>query len=216
MDLSVAAREATQIIDQLELPPGYTVEIGGLFNVIDESKHDMFVALGLAVILVYLVMAAQFESFWYPLCIMCSVPLAGIGAIIALWLTGLKLSVTALIGVIMLAGIVVNNAIVLVDYINLQRRRGLSISEAVMRASQTRLRPILMTASTTILGLLPIAFGFGEGSEMTVPLAVTVIGGLISSTLLTLFVIPVVYIFTAQLSQHYQAHNLVASTLDDD
>ena len=214
-DLSTAAREATQVISEIDLPPGYTVEIGGLYQVIDDSKQDMFLALGLAVLLVYLVMAAQFESFLYPLCIMCSVPLAGIGALLALWITGLKISVTALIGVIILAGIVVNNAIVLVDYINLQRRRGLTVNEAVIRACMVRVRPILMTAATTVLGLLPMAFGLGEGSEITIPLAVTVIGGLLSSTILTLFVIPVIYTFTAQLFHGHQAKNLVATTLEE-
>ena len=150
-------------------------------------------ALLLAVFLVYLVMASQFESLIHPLVILFTIPLALVGAVLALFITGTTLNVVAFIGVIMLAGIVVNNAIVLVDLINQLRAKGMQKADAIVEAGKARLRPILMTTLTTALGLLPMAIGFGEGSEMRTPMAITVIGGLLVSTLLTLLVIPVVY-----------------------
>ena len=138
-------------------------------------------------------MASQFESFLHPFVIMFSIPLALIGVIVILFLTGIPLSVVVFLGIIMLAGIVVNNAIVLVDYINHLRRSGLSKLEAIVQAGEVRLRPILMTTSTTVLGLLPMALGLGDGAEIRTPMAITVVAGLISSTLLTLVIIPTVY-----------------------
>jgi HAE1 family hydrophobic/amphiphilic exporter-1 len=158
-----------------------------------ESFLSMQFALALAVFLVYLVMASQFESLIHPFVILFSIPLALVGAVLALFLTGTTLNIVALIGVIMLAGIVVNNAIVLVDLINQLRTEGLARTEAILEAGRARLRPILMTSLTTALGLLPMALGFGEGSEVRAPMAITVIGGLVMSTLLTLVVIPVMY-----------------------
>jgi HAE1 family hydrophobic/amphiphilic exporter-1 len=150
-------------------------------------------ALALAVFLVYLVMASQFESLIHPLVILFTIPLALVGAVLALFITGTTVNVVAFIGVIMLAGIVVNNAIVLIDLINQLREQGKERLEAILEAGSARLRPILMTSLTTTLGLLPMAMGFGEGSEVRTPMAVTVIGGLTVSTFLTLLVIPVVY-----------------------
>ena len=150
-------------------------------------------ALALAVFLVYLVMASQFESLLHPFVILFTIPLALIGAVLALYITGTTINIVAFIGVIMLAGIVVNNAIVLVDLINQLRSEGIERLEAVMQAGTARLRPILMTSLTTTLGLLPMALGYGEGSEVRTPMAITVIGGLTVSTFLTLVVIPVVY-----------------------
>ena len=142
----------------------------------------------------YLVMASQFESLLHPLVIMFTIPLGLIGSALGLLLTGTTISVVVLIGLIMLAGIVVNNAIVLVDYINhLRRSEGLAKIDAVLHAGTARFRPILMTTSTTVLGLLPMALGLGEGAEIRAPMAITVIGGLLVSTLLTLVLIPVVY-----------------------
>jgi HAE1 family hydrophobic/amphiphilic exporter-1 len=138
-------------------------------------------------------MAAQFESFLHPFVIMFTIPLALVGVIFTIYALGISISVMVFLGVIILAGVVVNNAIVLIDYANLLRSRGLNKTEALVQAGHTRLRPILMTTLTTVLGLLPMALGLGEGSELRVPLAVTVIAGLTSSTLLTLVVIPVVY-----------------------
>jgi HAE1 family hydrophobic/amphiphilic exporter-1 len=150
-------------------------------------------ALALAVFLVYLVMASQFESLIHPLVILFTIPLALVGAVLALFLTGTTINVIAFVGVIMLAGIVVNNAIVLVDMINQLRSKGIEKTAAIMEAGRARLRPIVMTTLTTALGLLPMAIGFGEGAEVRTPMAITVIGGLLMSTLLTLVVIPVVY-----------------------
>jgi HAE1 family hydrophobic/amphiphilic exporter-1 len=138
-------------------------------------------------------MASQFESLVHPFVILLTIPLALVGAVLALFLTGTTVNVVAFIGVIMLAGIVVNNAIVLVDLINQLQARGVEKTAAIIEAGNARLRPILMTTLTTALGLLPMAIGFGEGSEVRTPMAITVIGGLLVSTLLTLVVIPVVY-----------------------
>lgn len=158
-----------------------------------DSFRSMQFALVLAVFLVYLVMASQFESLVHPFVILFTIPLALVGAVLALFLTGTTVNVVAFIGVIMLAGIVVNNAIVLVDLINQLQSRGLEKLAAIVEACNTRLRPILMTTLTTVLGLLPMAIGVGEGAEVRTPMAITVIGGLLVSTMLTLVVIPVVY-----------------------
>jgi HAE1 family hydrophobic/amphiphilic exporter-1 len=152
----------------------------------------MRTAVFLAVFLVYLVMAVQFESFLYPFIIMFTVPLALLGAVVGLGVTRTPVSILAAIGAIMLAGIVVNNGIVLVDRIN-QLRRRMDVEAAILRAGRERLRPILMTTGTTVLGLLPMALGLGEGAELRAPLAVTVIWGLSIATALTLIVVPVVY-----------------------
>jgi hydrophobic/amphiphilic exporter-1 (mainly G- bacteria), HAE1 family len=192
-DLASATEEVRQIIATLPTGPGVTVAVAGQSAEMQESFTSMLFALALAVFLVYLVMASQFESLVHPFVILFTIPLALVGAVWAMWLTGTTVSVVAFIGLIMLAGIVVNNAIVLVDLINQLRRAGQERTAAIMEAGRARLRPILMTTLTTVLGLLPMAFGFGEGSEVRTPMAITVIGGLVVSTLLTLVVIPVVY-----------------------
>ena len=193
-DLGGAVREIEVAIAQIPLPEGFSIEIGGQNEEMVRSFDSMKFALALAVFLVYLVMASQFESLLHPLVIMCTIPLGLVGSILALLLTGQTISVVVLIGLIMLAGIVVNNAIVLVDYINhLRRSEGLAKLDAVLRAGTLRFRPILMTTSTTILALLPMALGLGEGAEIRAPMAITVIGGLLISTVLTLVVIPVMY-----------------------
>ena len=153
----------------------------------------MMLALALAVVLVYIVMAAQFESFKYPFVIMFSVPLMIIGVAIGLFATSTPISVTAIIGILVLVGIVVNNGIVLVDYINQRKEAGLSSYDAIISSVRDRVRPILMTALTTILGLLPLALGIGEGTEMNQPMGIAVIGGLLSSTFLTLYIVPIIY-----------------------
>jgi len=192
-DLGAAAAEAQTIIDGTPMPPGISAMVAGQNEEMQDSFRSMRFALLLAVFLVYLVMASQFESLIHPLVILFTIPLALVGAVLALFITGTTVNVVAFIGVIMLAGIVVNNAIVLVDLINQLRSQGKEKTEAIMEAGRERLRPILMTTLTTALGLLPMAIGFGEGSEMRTPMAITVIGGLLVSTLLTLVVIPVVY-----------------------
>ncbi len=192
-DLGAAAIEARSIIDRTPMPSGITAIVSGQNEEMQASFQSMQFALGLAVFLVYLVMASQFESLIHPFVILFTIPLALVGAVLALFLTGTTVNIVALIGVIMLAGIVVNNAIILVDLINQLRSSGAGKTEAIMEAGRARLRPILMTTLTTALGLLPMAIGFGEGAEVRTPMAITVIGGLLVSTLLTLIVIPVVY-----------------------
>jgi HAE1 family hydrophobic/amphiphilic exporter-1 len=175
------------------MPSGITATVSGQSEEMQESFTSMQFALALAIFLVYLVMASQFESLIHPFVILFTIPLALVGAVLALFVTGTTINIVAFIGVIMLAGIVVNNAIVLVDLINQLRVTGKDRNDAIMEAGVARLRPILMTSLTTALGLLPMAMGFGEGSEVRTPMAITVIGGLLVSTLLTLLVIPVVY-----------------------
>jgi HAE1 family hydrophobic/amphiphilic exporter-1 len=192
-DLGAAAAEAGAIVTRTPMPNGITAIISGQSEEMQESFDSMRFALVLAIFLVYLVMASQFESLIHPFVILFTIPLALVGAVLALFITGTTVNIVALIGVIMLAGIVVNNAIVLVDLINQLRAQGADRFEAIVEAGGARLRPILMTSMTTALGLLPMAMGFGEGSEVRTPMAITVIGGLVVSTLLTLVVIPVVY-----------------------
>lgn len=160
----------------------------------NRSRGSLLLALVLSVFLVYVIMAAQFESLTQPLVIMLTIPLAFFGTALALYLLHISLSVVVFLGVIMLAGIVVNNAIVLIDYINTLRGRGLPLEEAVVKAGSVRLRPILMTTATTVLGLLPMALGVGDGAEIRTPMAISVISGLLVSTLLTLLIIPSVYV----------------------
>ena len=177
----------------LDLPPGVSIEIGGTAQDQAESFRWLFIALILGIILIYMVMAAQFESLIDPFIIMFSVPFAIVGVIWALFLTGYTLSLISFVGMIMLVGIVVNNGIVLVDYINILRARGISIYESIMISGKRRLRPVLMTAFTTILALTPMALSRGEGSEIWSPLAVSVIGGLFVSTIITLVFVPTLY-----------------------
>jgi HAE1 family hydrophobic/amphiphilic exporter-1 len=192
-DLGSVTTDIQKQIDQLQLPPDFLVRFGGQQREMATSFDSMKLAIALAIFLVYLVMASQFESLLHPFVIMFTIPFGLIGVILTLLVTRTVISVVVLIGVIMLAGIVVNNAIVLIDYINQLRKEGLSKMEAIKQAGQIRMRPIFMTTLTTILGLLPMALGFGEGAELRTPLAVTVIGGLTIGTMLTLVVIPMVY-----------------------
>lgn len=192
-DLGTAVAEARDILARTVMPSGVTAAVSGQNEEMQDSFRSMQFALALAVFLVYLVMASQFESLIHPFVILLTIPLALVGAVWALYLTGTTINVIAFIGVIMLAGIVVNNAIVLVDLINQLRAAGMEKFAAIREAGRARLRPILMTTMTTVLGLLPMAIGVGEGSEVRTPMAITVIGGLLVSTLLTLIVIPVMY-----------------------
>lgn len=182
------------------LPEGYTLFYGGENQQLMETFGDLILAMILGVVLVYMVMAAQFESLVHPFVIMAAVPLGFTGALAGLLLAGVSLSVPAVLGMIVLAGIVVNNGIVLVDYMNILRREGgASRRESILQAGTIRLRPILMTTMTTVLALVPLALGIGEGAELQLPLAVSIIGGLTLSTLLTLVVIPVLYTLTDDL-----------------
>ncbi|MEQ9090200.1 MAG: efflux RND transporter permease subunit [Balneola sp.] len=192
-DLGDAAVDVQQIINETTMPSGVFARIAGQNEEMGESFKSLLFALALAVFLVYLVMASQFESLLHPFIILFTIPLALVGAILALFITGTTISVVVFIGLILLAGIVVNNAIVLIDLINQLRERGMDKYEAIIEGGKSRLRPILMTTLTTTLGLLPLAIGFGDGAELRAPMGITVIGGLLVSTLLTLVVIPVMY-----------------------
>jgi HAE1 family hydrophobic/amphiphilic exporter-1 len=192
-DLGAAAQDIERIIRRVPRPPEVTVRLAGQNEEMAMSFRSLIFALALAVFLVYLVMASQFESFLHPFVILLTIPLALIGAVFALLVTGSTISVVVFLGSILLAGIVVNNAIVLIDLINKLRAQGMAKLQAIMEGGRLRLRPIMMTTITTALGLLPLALGFGEGAEIRAPMAITVIGGLVVSTLLTLVVIPVVY-----------------------
>jgi HAE1 family hydrophobic/amphiphilic exporter-1 len=189
---AVAAIDAV-LLDRVQWPDDLTWYISGQNEEWERSKRSLILALGLSVFLVFVIMAIQFESLLHPLVILFSVPLAFFGSVVLLRLMQVPLSVVVFLGMIMLAGIVVNNAIVLVDYINQLRRRGVPKREAIVTAGEVRLRPILMTTATTVLGLLPMALGLGDGAELRTPMALTVIAGLLSSTLLTLILVPGIY-----------------------
>lgn len=192
--LGSVVSDIREVLAQLPPPAAVTVELGGQIEEMQVSFTGLRFALILAIFLVYLVMAATFESFIHPFIVLLSVPLALIGVVFGLLITDTQLSVIVFIGVVMLVGIVVNNAIVLIDTVNQLRRSGLDKTEAVLRGARLRLRPILMTTLTTILGLLPMALSIGEGAELRAPLAITVSFGLLFSTLLTLVVIPAFYL----------------------
>ncbi|MDR2232680.1 MAG: efflux RND transporter permease subunit [Tannerella sp.] len=191
--LGQVATDTQKEIDQLQLPTDVNVVIAGSVRDQQDSQRDMMTLLILIVLLVYIVMATQFESFLMPFIVMLSVLFAFTGVFLALWITGTPLGMIAMIGAIMLVGIVVKNGIIIVDFTNLQRERGASLNQAVVTAGKSRLRPVLMTSLTAILGMVPLAFGTGEGSEIWQPMGIVVIGGLSFSTLLTLLVIPAVY-----------------------
>ncbi|WP_097026531.1 efflux RND transporter permease subunit [Clostridium peptidivorans] len=192
-DLKSITDEISTKLSSVKMPEGYTYEMGGQNEEMIDAFSNLILALGLAIILVYMILAAQFESLIHPFTIMFSVPLAFSGGIFGLFITRRTFNVPAFIGLIILAGIVVNNAIVLIDYINTRRGRGEDREEAILNAGPTRLRPILMTTLTTVLGLVPMALGIGDGAEIQAPLATVVIGGLTLSTLLTLVIVPVIY-----------------------
>jgi HAE1 family hydrophobic/amphiphilic exporter-1 len=192
-DLGTVGDEIETVLADLELPIGFDWELGGQQQEMETSFDSMRLAILLAIFMVYLVMASQFESLIHPFVILFSVPFSLIGVLATLYFFNVTISIVVLIGVILLAGIVVNNAIILVDYTNQLRRQGMAKLDALRHAGQVRLRPILMTTATTVLGLLPMAIGLGEGSELRAPMALTVIGGLMTSTLLTLLIIPAVY-----------------------
>ncbi|MGG7618609.1 efflux RND transporter permease subunit [Bacillus coreaensis] len=192
-NLGFISRKVDREIANLKLADESEVVFSGDRELLDSALDQLILALVLAITFVYLVMAAQFESLKYPLVIMFTVPLMVIGVALALSITKTPISLTVIIGVIVLAGIVVNNAIVIIDYINQKKNHGMETTEAIVISVKERFRPILMTALTTILGLIPLALGIGDGTEINQPMGITVIGGLISSTFLTLFVIPVVY-----------------------
>ena len=191
--LSESIADIRATIQAMAVPSGYRIEIGGEERERAASFESLKFALILSIILVYMVMASLFESTLHPFTVMFSVPLAGVGVVFGFYLLSEPLSVMAYIGIIMLGGIAVNDAIVLVDRINQLRQAGMTLREAILQGGQDRLRPIMMTSATTILALLPMAIGFGEGAKLRAPMAIAVIAGLVTSTLMTLLVIPTMY-----------------------
>jgi HAE1 family hydrophobic/amphiphilic exporter-1 len=187
------AGEINKVVQGIDIPQGVMITIGGAYEDQMESFMDLGLLLLISIVLVFLVMASQFESFTMPLVIMFSIPFSFTGVILALFLTNTTLSVIAALGAVLLIGIVVKNGIVLVDYINLMRDRGVALNEAIATSGRLRLRPVLMTATTTILAMLPLALSRGEGSEIWSPMGISLIGGLVFSTAVTLIIVPVVY-----------------------
>ncbi|MCS6288324.1 MAG: efflux RND transporter permease subunit [Nitrospira sp.] len=192
-DLGSIAQDLESAFTQMQLPPGFSIRLAGQIQQQRETFEGLTYASALALILVYMVMAAQFKSLIDPFIIMFSVPMGIPGVIVILYLTNTTISTSSLMGIIMMLGIVVSNGVLLVDYTNVLRRRGLNLAAAVVTASRTRLRPILMTSLATVVGLMPMALGLGTGSETNAPLARAVVGGLTVSTILTLFLVPTVY-----------------------
>ena len=192
-NVTLVSNELQKAIDKLDIPDGYKVEMTGEDETINESMKQLVLMLVLAVIFIYLIMVVQFQSLLSPFIIMFSIPLAFTGGFIALILTGQEINVLAMLGFIMLSGLIVNNGIVLIDYINQARRAGASKKEAIIESGKTRVRPILMTVLTTVLAMLTTALGIGDGSDMMRPMAITLIGGLVYGTILTLIVIPCIY-----------------------
>ncbi|MCM8775755.1 MAG: efflux RND transporter permease subunit [Candidatus Omnitrophica bacterium] len=187
----------------MDVPQNYQVVLSGRAREIRESFTLVIFAFVLAVLLVYMIMASQFESFTQPLIIMVTVPLAFFGVSVALWISHTSLNVISLLGIVLLGGVVVSNGIVLIEYINQLRDQGMELVEAAFEAAKVRTRPILMSALTSAAGLIPLAFGLGEGSELRRPMAITVMGGLLTSTFLTLVVIPAIYIVVGRITQHF-------------
>lgn len=192
-NIGLVSSEVEKQLAKIELPKGYSFEMSGENETIKESMTELLKMLGLAIILIYLIMVAQFQSLLSPFIIMFTIPLAFTGGFLGLWITGKPVSVIAMIGFVMLSGIIVNNGIVLVDYINQLRRGGMEKRQAIIESGRTRLRPILMTALTTILGLSTMAIGMGMGADMVQPMAIVTVGGLLYGTLLTLLVVPCIY-----------------------
>jgi multidrug efflux pump subunit AcrB len=197
--------DVAKIMNATQLPPGYRFDVGGQAKDMQESFRAAMAALGLAIIFIYLILASQFASFTQPVAIMASLPFSLIGVFLALLLTGTTLNIFSMIGFIMLMGLVTKNAILLVDFANRGRRAGVAVREALLDAGQVRLRPILMTTAAMIGGMLPLALGLGEGGETQAPMGRAIIGGVITSTLLTLVVVPVIYTYLDAWSERIKA-----------
>lgn len=206
--LGEVVAEAHRLIEQYPLPEGIDLEVGGTIEDQGDAFSDLLTLLLLIVILVYIVMATQFESLKFPFIIMFTIPFAFTGVFLALWITSTPLSLIAMIGAIMLVGIVTKNGIVMVDYTNLLIERGSDVTEAVIAGGKSRLRPVLMTSFTTVLGMLPLAIGTGAGSETWQPMGIAVIGGLTFSTILTLFVVPVLYSIMVNQKRKTETRNI--------
>jgi multidrug efflux pump subunit AcrB len=190
-----AGNEVKQLVRDMSLPPGLRLVVGGQVEEQEEVNSAILGALALAVIFIYLVLASQFGSFLQPIAIMASLPLSIVGVMLALLVTGTTLNIFSMIGIVFLMGLVTKNAILLVDFANKGKRDGMERGEALLAAGQVRLRPILMTTAAMVVGMLPLAIGIGEGAEQQAPMGRAIIGGVITSTLLTLVVVPVIYTY---------------------
>ena len=192
-NIGIVAADVNEALKSYDAPKGYSYEMAGEDENIMEAMVELMKMLGLAIVFMYLIMVAQFQSLKSPFIIMFTVPLAFTGGLLGLWIAGAEISVIAMVGFVMLSGIIVNNGIVLVDYMNQLIDAGMEKNQAIITAGKTRLRPIIMTALTTILGLSTMALGLGMGSDMVQPMAIVTVGGLIYGTILTLVVVPCVY-----------------------
>ncbi|TMH21790.1 MAG: efflux RND transporter permease subunit [Betaproteobacteria bacterium] len=199
--------DVKKIVDTMQLPPGYRFVIAGQQEDFAESAAALVASLGLAIIFIYLVLASQFASFTQPIAIMASLPFTLIGVLLALLLTGTSMNIFSMIGFVMLMGLVTKNAILLVDFANRSRRAGVALHDALLLAGQVRLRPILMTTSAMIFGMLPLALGLGQSGETQAPMGRAIIGGVITSTLLTLVVVPVIYTYLDRLFEWRKARH---------
>jgi HAE1 family hydrophobic/amphiphilic exporter-1 len=202
--LSQVSEELRTALAAIELPANYNINITGEEEKREESMGGLIFALVLSIVLVYMVMASQFESLLHPFTILLTIPLALVGAILLFFITGTTINIMGVIGIIMLSGIAVNSSIILVDRINQLKESGMVLTEAIVEAAQQRIRPILMTSITTILSLLPMAIAFGDGASLRAPMAIAVIGGLVTSTLLSLVVIPCVYYLFEQMKASFK------------
>ena len=202
--LKETIQEVKGVLDRMDVPDRYEVKIAGESKEIQESFASLEFAFGLSIILVYMIMAAQFESLWQPFIIMFCLPLSLIGVAGALWISRTPISVVVILGIILLGGVVVNNGIILIDYINQLRREGIVLKDAVVVAGKTRLRPILMTAFSSAIGLAPLALGIGEGAELQAPMAVAVMGGILVATFLTLVVTPAIYLTAEEIADRWR------------
>jgi HAE1 family hydrophobic/amphiphilic exporter-1 len=206
--LGELANRVKAAVEDIETPQEVLMNIGGTYEDQQESFKDLGLLMIVSLILVFIVMASQFESFSMPFVIMFSIPFAFTGVILALFVTGTTLSLVAALGAVLLIGIVVKNGIVLIDFTNLMRDRGMELYEAIAVSGKSRLRPVLMTAATTILGMLPLALSTGEGSELWRPMGITVIGGLVFSTIVTMVIVPVMYGLMAVRGERNKKHKL--------
>ena len=197
--------DVQKVADEMALPPGYRLQVAGQQQEMQESFQAALAALGLAIIFIYLILASQFASFTQPVAIMASLPFSLIGVFLALLVTGTTLNIFSIIGFIMLMGLVTKNAILLVDFANRSRRAGGALEASLLDAGQVRLRPILMTTAAMIGGMLPLALGLGDGGEQQAPMGRAIIGGVITSTLLTLVVVPVIYTYLDRWNERRKA-----------
>ncbi len=212
--LAKTLQEVNDRLEKMKVPSGYTVSLTGENRQMKESFESLAFALGLSVLLVYMVMASEFESLWQPFLIMGTIPMGIIGVVLALWITHTSVSIMTILGIIMLGGLVVDDGIVLVDYVNLMKSKGVPTEKAVVLASERRLRPILMTAGTTVLGLLPLALGFEEGAELQGPMAIAVMGGMTVCTFLTLFFLPTLYVTAENFLKRFHLVDITVSTAE--